>query len=63
MRVKSSNQGSIIKQLHGEWLIEMYNKMALAEGRYVFSKEWQVAAIKDEVKLGLFKLPCLNADG
>ena len=51
---------SIIKPLHANGIIEMYNEMTSAVGREVCLKGWQVAGIKDAVDLGLSSLPSLD---
>jgi hypothetical protein len=51
---------SIIKPLHGKWLIEMYNEMSSAVGREVCLKGWQVTGIKEAIDLGLSNLPVLD---
>ena len=51
---------SIVKPLHTEFMIEMYNEITSVDGRWVCLKGWQVAGINDEFELGLSKLPCLD---
>ena len=43
----------IVKVLHVNWLIEMYNQMPPFEVRHVYLKGWKVSAIFDAVKKGL----------
>ena len=51
---------SIIKPLHAQWIMEMYNAMTSAEGKETCIKGWKVAGIKEAVELGVSKLPSLD---
>ena len=51
---------SIIKPLHGNWMMEFYNEMTSAEEKEVCLKEWKVSCIKGAVKPGVTKLRNLD---
>ena len=46
---------SIVKPLHAQWLIEMFNEMTSDAGRNVCLKGWHVSGIKEAVETGLSK--------
>ena len=51
---------SVMKPLHGCWLIEMYNEQTLARCKKVIKSGWERSGILDAITLGSKKLPKLD---
>ena len=51
---------SVVKPLHGCWLIEMYNELTSVRCKKVFKSGWERSGILDAITLGLKKLPELD---
>ena len=51
---------SVMKPLHGCWLIEMYNELTSARCKKVIKSRWERLRILDAITLGSKKLPKLD---
>ena len=51
---------SVIKPLHANWLMELYNHLTSPMGRQIYIKGWKVSGIHDAVIMTSAKLPSLD---
>ena len=51
---------SIMKPLHAQWLIDMYDHMSSPIGREVCLKGWQVSGIHDAIQMTSANLPSID---
>ena len=51
---------SVLKPLHANWLISLYNYMSSAEGKEIIISGWKKSGIFDAIQLGSGGLPPLD---
>jgi len=51
---------TVIKPLHGKWIIELYNVLTSAKGKEIILSGWRAAGILGAVEQGMDKLPTLD---
>ena len=50
---------SVMKPMHAQWIIELYNELTSFSGREVVVNGWKEAGIYDAIEMGSEKLPPL----
>ena len=48
---------SVMKPMHAQWIIELYNELTSFSGREVVVSGWKEAGIYDAIDMGSEKLP------
>ena len=43
---------SILKPIHAEWMLSLFNQMTTEEGKEIILSGWRAAGISDAIKLG-----------
>ena len=51
---------SVMKPIHAQWMVELYNHMTTGDGKKNILSGWRAAGIQDAVKLGLSGLPTVD---
>ena len=51
---------SVLKPLHAQWLIDLYNELTSSEGRKVVINGWRASGIADAIDMGSKDLPPLD---
>ena len=51
---------SMLKPLHAQWLVELYNEMTSEKGKEIILSGWRAAGISDAIRLGILGLPSID---
>ena len=51
---------SVLKSLHSEWFVILYNELTSSESRKIINEERQASGITDAIRFGSSKLPSLR---
>lgn len=51
---------SMLKPLHAQWLVELYNEMTSEKGKEIILSGWRAAGISDAIRLGILGLPTID---